>query len=498
MPYQYLKFGLLCCLTILLSFIPIHIKNEDKPVQARDEKNTMEVRIGEVLKDQRLQGAIAGISVRAADTGEVIFDHFGDIRLRPASNMKLLTSAAALSVLGENYRLKTEVLTEGMVVGNILQGNVYLKGKGDPTLLKQDFDTFAKEIKKNGISMIQGDIVGDDSWYDSIRYSEDLPWSDETEYYGAQVSALTASPNEDFDAGTVIVNIKPGKKIGDFAQVSLHPKTDYVTLVNRIRTNNEPVSEEDESYKVYREHGTNTIVLEGTVSMSIIRERKWVPVWEPSLFALDLFRQSLLKQGIVHVGKIRMGFTPPTANVLYTHESMPLSELLNPFMKLSNNGHGEILVKEMGKRIKGEGSWEMGLDVMKSELSHLGMDVETMVIRDGSGISHVNLIPANEISRLLFKIQSKPWFPVFLNSLPVGGVSDRKIGGTLRNRMNEGISKERTRAKTGTITTVTSLAGYVEAKSGKTLIFSILINNVLDEEDAKEIEDRIVEILAES
>jgi len=175
---------------------------------------------------------------------------------------------------------------------------------------------------------------------------------------------------------------------------------------------------------------------------------------------------------------------------------MPLSELMIPFMKLSNNGHAEVLVKEMGKVVHGEGSWEKGLEVMAAELSRFGIDTSTLVLRDGSGISHANLIPANQITKLLFMAEKEEWFPVFQRSLPVAGVKDRMIGGTMRNRLKEKNLKNRVAAKTGTLTGVSTLAGYVETSSGETLIFSIMLNNLLDDREGRKVEDRIVRMLA--
>ncbi|WP_420489983.1 D-alanyl-D-alanine carboxypeptidase/D-alanyl-D-alanine endopeptidase [Neobacillus vireti] len=446
-----------------------------------------------IMKETALQGAIVGISVRSAANGAILYDYQGDVRLRPASNMKLLTAGAALNVLGENYTFPTEVFTNAAEIKKTIQGNLYLKGNGDPTLLKDDFEKMAIAIKKLGIKRIKGNIVADDSRYDHVRYSLDQPWSDETAYYGAQISALTVSPTKDYDSGSIKIKVKPGKSRGKKVEVTVTPKTDYVTVISHAVT----VGEDGKNtIKIEREHSKNIIKIDGTIPINGKETKEWIGVWDPTRYATALFRQALGDHGITVDGKIKTGKVPDRAKLLTKHESMPLSELLVPFMKLSNNIHAEMLTKEMGKVIKGEGSWNKGLSVMKSEVSRLGVNPDTMVIRDGSGISHVDCIPANQLSLALFSFQKEKWFPVFLNSLPVAGNPNKMVGGSLRKRLQDPTTSGKVKAKTGTLTTVTSLSGYVSTKSGKTLIFSILLNNLLDESKGKNIEDHLVTILA--
>ena len=476
---------------ILFFFFSTYMNGLDQAVDTSVKPVSLSMQLNQLLKNEpSLQGAIAGVSIRSAESGEIIYNYNGNIRLRPASNMKLLTAAAALSILGEGYRFKTDIFSDGNVNRRMLQGNLYIRGKGDPTLLKSDFDKVAAELKKQGIAIICGNLIGDDSWYDDVRYSVDLPWSDETTYYGAQVSALSASPNTDYDAGTVIIEIVPGKKLGEKATIALVPNTNYIKVISNVKTVSE---EEQREIIVERIHGTNTVSLEGSIPINTPKVKEWVAVWEPTEYALNLFKQSLKEHDIKLLGNIKVGKAPEKATILATLQSMPLKDLLIPFMKLSNNGHAEVLIKEMGRVITGNGDWDNGLDVMRSEITKLGVNTNTLVVRDGSGISHINLIPANEISQLLFSIQKEDWFPSYFNSLPNGGNSERLVGGTLRNRLK---TIDNVKAKTGSITTVSTLSGYIETAHGEKLIFSILLNNLMDDSKGKGIENKIVEIIA--
>ena len=456
---------------------------------------TLESKIDRILNDQRLNGALTGVSIRKADSGEIVYSSYGDIRLHPASNMKLLTASAALEQLGPDYQFSTEVWMDGRIKGKVLEGDLYLKGKGDPTLMKEDLDLFAQQLKANGITKIKGNLVGDDSWYDSIRLSQDLNWSDESFHTGAQVSALTLSPSNDYDSGTVLLEIKPAAQIGERAKIQVTPKNEYVTIINLTKT-----VETNQLSKVSFErlHGENTIMVKGTVPQNSSTIKKWAAVWEPTLYALQVFKTSLKEYGITFTEKSEMetGVTPKGASKLATKQSMPLKDLLIPFMKLSNNGHAEVLTKEMGKVVYGEGSWEAGLQVIKETLTDLGLNGSTIQLRDGSGMSHKNMIPANELSQLLFLAQKKSWFPEFERSLPVAGQPDKRTGGTLRNRLKDELTIGNVRAKTGSISGVSTLSGYVTARSGEKFIFSILINNYLAA-SITDIEDHIVRAIAE-
>lgn len=462
---------------------------------ALNQSDDLHEKINTILKDEQLNGAIIGLSVRSSKTGELLYSHLGETRLRPASNMKILTSIAALETLGADYQFKTEVAIDGILEDNVLDGNVYIKGYGDPTLLKEDLEQFAKELKAYGVHTIKGSIFGDDTWYDDVRLSQDLDWSDESNYTGAQISALTLSPNEDYDTGTIIVKVSPGAKVGEKAEVTINPETDYITMINQAKT---VATNETRNLSIEREHGTNTIHIKGTIPFDSIHSEKWVAVWEPTGYVLDVFRSSLEENGIqlTNDAKIQQKKTPQEAIVMTKKESMPLSEILLSFMKLSNNSHGEILTKEMGKRIYDEGSWDKGLQVIEESIAKFGVETETILLRDGSGMSHKNMIPANELTQLLYQIQPEDWYPIFEKTLPVAGEEDRSIGGTLRHRMTDLGLNGNVKAKTGNLTGVSTLSGYVTTKNREKVIFSILINNYLGE-GITSIEDALVQLLVE-
>lgn len=494
---QSLRYLCLVFLLGLLIFLPVPIHEKAESITTTESLRIgTTTKIESILKDERLKGAVTSISIRKADNGEILYSSLADVRLHPASNMKLLTAVAALEQLGPEYQFSTEVLTDGQLRGKTLHGNLYLRGKGDPTLMKADFERFAEELKAQGINKIHGNMIGDDNWYDDVRLSEDLNWSDEFTYYGAQVSALTLSPNPDYDTGTVIVKVGPATKEGKTADVEVTPSTDYVQVLNKTKTVGKDGAKK---ILIEREHGTNQIIVKGTIPLNSKSSKSWVAVWEPTEYALNVFKKTLLENGIKFSrnSKVETGETPELTSILSSKKSIPLKELLIPFMKLSNNGHGEILTKEMGRVIYGEGTWEKGLQVIKETMTSLGVDGDTLILRDGSGMSHKNMIPAKELTQLLYSVQSKSWFKDFENSLPVAGIPERLVGGTLRSRMTEAPVKGNVKAKTGSLTGVSTLSGYVKTKAGEELIFSIMINNYLGS-SVKSIEDLIVKAIAGS
>ncbi|WP_053956115.1 D-alanyl-D-alanine carboxypeptidase/D-alanyl-D-alanine endopeptidase [Inediibacterium massiliense] len=321
--------------------------------------------IKQILNSEIYNGAIGSIVIRSAETGEIIFSYNEDIRLNPASNLKLITGAAALDTLGKDYRWSTQLYTDGIQIDSTLKGNLYLKGTGDPTMLKKDYEFLVNELVSKGMKEIEGNLILDDTYFDHVRLSNDMEWGDEPYDYGAQISALTISPDEDYNAGTVLVTVKAGDQIGSSVKAEITPKNDYVTIENKGITtkNGEP------NISVEREHGTNKIVITGSMPFQKnIEEKNYVSVWEPTQLVGCIFSNILKEKGMKINGNVLYEKTPNHATLLVQKKSMPLSELMIPFEKLSNNGHAEILVKTMGKIKCNEGSWDHGLKIVNEYL----------------------------------------------------------------------------------------------------------------------------------
>jgi serine-type D-Ala-D-Ala carboxypeptidase/endopeptidase (penicillin-binding protein 4) len=194
------------------------------------------------------------------------------------------------------------------------------------------------------------------------------------------------------------------------------------------------------------------------------------------MYAADVFRRALAAHGVTVSGDTTRGTTPSHAKVVTTRQSMPLSQLATPYLKLSNNMIAEILVKAIGHKVTGHGSWTAGLPVIAKYLKTLGVDTSQVKQTDGSGLGRTNHTTVTQLSNVLKAAQSKSWFPVFYNAIPIAGQPDQLVGGTLRSRMVGTPAAGNVHAKTGTLTGVTALSGYVKDPSGQRLIFSIVFN----------------------
>lgn len=439
-----------------------------------------------LLANAELKGGQAGLVVRNVDTGAVLYSRQADSLLLPASNGKLLTSAAALDVLGADYRFATTVSSSGTRSGSKIVGDLYLKGTGDPTMLAKDYQDLAAKVAASGVKTVTGQLVADDTWFDSARLAPGWAWDDEPYYYNAQISALTVSPDTDYNAGSINVKVSPGQP-GRPAKVEVIPPSDSVKVVNTAVT---AANGQGTGVVVDRVHGENTITVTGSISADAGADTEPMAVWNPTAFAATVFRKALADNGVSVSGGTAYRATPTTAAKITDRQSIPLSQLLVPFLKLSNNMHAEILTKAAGRQVSGQGSWDAGVRALGGKLSGLGVDPSTLLMVDGSGLSRMDLVTPGQLTSLLSAAKGRPWFQTWYDALPIAGNSDRLIGGTLRKRMGGTPAANNLHAKTGSMTGVSALSGYVTAADGEKLAFSLLENNFLAG-SVKNVEDAI-------
>jgi D-alanyl-D-alanine carboxypeptidase/D-alanyl-D-alanine-endopeptidase (penicillin-binding protein 4) len=431
--------------------------------------------IDALLGDPRLDGATVAVQVRDASTGEVLYDRGSDQRVLPASNLKLLSSAAAVDGLGEDHRFTTAVLAAEPVRGGTLTADLYLRGGGDPTTLAEDYRALAADLAGRGVTRVTGDLVADDSYFDETPLGTGWSWDDEPYYYSAPISALTVAPDTDYDSGTVIVRVTPGA-VGQPAVVGLQPETGVLDIENRATTG--PAGS-TRTLSVERQHASDTLVVSGSIPADSSARNTWVTVQDPTAYAADVFARALEAEGVRLVGDVREARTPEGAEVLASHDSMSVGELLTPYMKLSNNVHAETLVKALGAETKGAGSWASGLSAVEDHLAAEGVDVGNTRIVDGSGLSRMDLVRAQDITDLLIASRDEPWFDTWYDALPIAGNPDRFTGGTLRSRMRNTPAADNLHGKTGSLTGVTALSGYVSNADGRELVFAMISNNYL-------------------
>ncbi len=432
--------------------------------------------------------ATSAVRVVSLDTGEVLYERNADLSLNPASNMKLLTSAAALGILGPNYRFQTRVALRGRLAGGRLKGDLALIGGGDPVLETEDLAALADAVRKAGIRRVEGRLVVDESRYDAERLGIGWQSDDEPYYYSAQISGLSVNRN------VLTVQVRPGKKAGQPPVIELAPVPGHLKVTSSLTT---VAAGAGTDVDITRRRGHNELLISGRIAVDSgpVRETA-VTMEEPALFTGALFRRLLAARGVVVEGSTVRGKTGAEWRQVARRDSPPLSEIVVALNKPSDNLVAEMLLKELGYQRKQPGDATTGSTVVEEWLKGLGIAVSGVRVNDGSGLSRMDLVTARAISDLLVKADKQAWREIFIHSLPVAGVD-----GTLRRRLKDTPAEGNLRAKTGTLSHVTALGGYVTTAGKERLAFSILINNypgpASGPEGSKRIEDRIAVTLAE-
>ena len=428
-----------------------------------------------LLEQAEYKNASVGIKVVNLGTAETIFELNPEKLLIPASTLKLVTAAAALEILGSNYRFKTKIAYSGKIDNNKnLNGNVVIVGGGDPTLGSEYFrghysnthflDVWAQQIKAAGIHKINGDLVLDGSIYDSEKVPDTWIWGDIGNYYGAGANALTVYDN------LFRITFRSLQKAGEPTEIiGTYPKIEGLEIRNEVLSSD---VKSDQAY-VFGSPFDKKRLVRGTIpkGRNAFTIKAAIPQPE-EILARDVVAQ-LAKEGIFVSGEVRFSKTNARdIQVIYIHESPVLAEIVKVLNYESVNLFAEHLVRQIAFEKMGIGNRQKGLEIINDFCQNKIFGAETFFMADGSGLSHFNAIsPAHFTSLLRFMYQQSECKDAFLNSIPSAG------RGTMAAFSSERFPGNTLMAKSGSMTRVRCYAGFLENDAGEILAFAFLFNH---------------------
>ncbi|MEW6652022.1 MAG: D-alanyl-D-alanine carboxypeptidase/D-alanyl-D-alanine-endopeptidase [Bacteroidota bacterium] len=445
----------------------------------------IESRIDSVLISPLFTTANAGISVIDLKSKQPIYQHNEKKLFRPASNQKLLTTAASCAFMGIGYSFETTLYHTGEVKDSVCTGDIFFVGGFDPEFTPINLDSMICELKRFGIKKIEGNLYADVSSMDSLFWGEGWMWNDDPAIYIPYLSPLTINKN------TIKVIYQPGE-VGRQANIELVPNTAFFKIENGSVTDTGK-----SSFVINRDwlRRKNTILAGGSISVTAKKDSALFNVVDPALYFLTLAKESLEKHEIAFAGNIDTLTLPNNSTKVFSFERNIVPVITNT-NKVSDNLNAELLLRILSKKVSNEkASSKTGKILIDSLITLSGANPKTYRVTDGSGLSYYNLAASELFSKILVYMyeQETETFAAFFNSLPVGGVD-----GTLSNRYRNSPAKGSVFAKTGTLSGVASLSGYINTKKGNWLAFSIIIQNYVgNASEARKIHDKICEILFE-
>ncbi|WNG33779.1 D-alanyl-D-alanine carboxypeptidase/D-alanyl-D-alanine-endopeptidase [Archangium violaceum] len=431
----------------------------------RAEREALKASLMQVLQREPLNASRVGVHMMSLDDGSVVFSHNADELLNPASNVKLVTSAAALVTLGPEYRFETEFLVETESDG-VKTKTLYVRGKGDPSITTERLYGIVSDLFHTGLREVQ-DIVVDDSWFDAERTPPGFDQEDSDRAYMAPTGALSLNWN------AVGVFLRPGDTVGSKGVVEIEPQSDFFVVESALTTGNA----RSRRFSVASDAAgaQQKIIVRGQVPHGGAYMSVYKKIDNPPMYFGQTLKQMLNARGVKVKGKVKQGLAPQKAKLVYVAHSDTFDIILKRLNKLSSNFVAETLLKVMGAESRGvPGTFAKGIDVVEDFLSReVGIPRGTYVMKNGSGLNDANRFSATQMDRILrYMYERFPLAPEYLSSLGIAGKD-----GTLKYRFDGTEAVGRLRAKTGTLENVSALSGYVQAAGGEKFIFSMMVND---------------------
>lgn len=427
-----------------------------------------------IVSDPATGHAIWGVVVNSLQTGETLYSLNAFTHLIPASNQKLLVAAAAAERLGWRHRFETRLVAMGPIEDGRLRGDLVVVGDGDPTLNPRHperwiaFDDWARQLREAGVRLIEGDLIGDDRAFAGPGLGMGWEWEDLAYGYGSPIGALQFNENE------AHVTAGPGMTPGAPAVVTVAPAGSGLMVANQMVTG---AAGSAPRLELTRLPGSAILDLRGSVPLDGTPRTVTVAVPNPTIAYLGALESALarndifIKGRIVDIDELTFPPDPATGRTLVADLSPPFRDIVDVMMKPSRNGYAETVLRALDTAPRGATA-EGGIATLLETLGRWGLR-DRFVARDGSGLSRYNFTSADALAALLTYAWIDPALgDLFIESLPEAGRS-----GTLANRMKGTPAEGRVRAKTGTLSHIRALSGYIQTLEGEPLVFSVIINN---------------------
>ncbi|MDA0713511.1 MAG: D-alanyl-D-alanine carboxypeptidase/D-alanyl-D-alanine-endopeptidase [bacterium] len=468
---------LITAILFSLTLVNCQVTKSSKSATPTKALSSLTNRIDELVKSYGNKAKI-GVQITDLKDNQVIYEHNEHQQFTPASVLKLYTTAAALFYLGPSFRFKTVIYGDN-IKNNQMQ-NLYIKAGGDPNFSADNVNKIVSVLKQRGVKLIIKNIIIDESIFDDIHWGNGWMWNDMINGYSAPVSALNIEHNR------IAVFAWPGEKAGDLTFITTEPYTNFIEIKNSSKTLKEnergnisfSLSSSDNKNKTDAiRHGlkfNQTIYVSGGIASNKKYQYETFALDDSFAFLSYYLKEQLKKNGIKFTGKIISGDIPKSANEIDTITSKALNESLLDFVKFSNNHAAETLLKTIGLNQDGApGTFKNGLNAIKNFLKQdVKLDTHGLIIADGSGLSRYSLTSPNQLTDLLaYMWHNFKMGPEFISALPIAG-EDGTINGTWKGSSLKG----NIRAKSGTMSNICSLAGYLNSGENNNYAFTFLIN----------------------
>lgn len=424
-----------------------------------------QIDITAAIRNSAFNQRSTSIAVADAATGQMLASHQADMPLNPASCAKILTSAAAISLLGPKYTLSTGFFADSAPTGGVVN-TLYVTGNGDPSLVTEELLVMAQHLREKGLRRITNSIVIDDSYFDSHEYPRKN--GNNGRAYTAKTSAVSVNFN------SIGVKVSPGRKTGAPGIVELDPPVEGIKIINKLVTR--PRFSVSIALKKNKDSNSESVVVTGRIPASAGPQTFWRSVGDPVANAGRVIAYALKQNGIAVSGTIKSGKVPQGAHKISIEPSRPLSEIIADMNKNSNNFMAEQLLKHIGAVKRGApGSTEKGVEAVEEFLASIGISRGTYEIENGSGLSDYTRISAQQLVKVLVAVyKNRAIRDDFIASLSILGVDGTtKRWGRAANELVGSVY-----AKTGTLNGVSTLAGFAPMQNGKMAAFAILANDL--------------------